>query len=292
MTRNQIEYLKHKETQRSNLRQEELTAARDATARELGFSTLAETQRHNIAGEEHNVHVLGEQQRHNIATEQHNVAILGETQRHNLAQEEVAQGSLDESRRSNLEREQIERDKVQVSLGQLALSRLGYEENVRSNLARESETHRANVASEALRQSQIDLGYSQLAETSKYHAQSISLGYGQLAETRRTNSAREAISLGELQERQRANVANEALIKARDKMNFEETVRSNLAREEETRRHNTEEELLSGDRNAIALEQLEEVKQHNIMLERQGAIKTTADAIGTTAKYIIPMIIG
>lgn len=307
MTRNQIEYLKYKESQRSNLRQEELTAARDTTARELGFGTLAETTRHNRASEAHNTQVLGETQRHNLAQEFHNSRVLGEQIRSNFAREELQRVANAEVTRSNMAREaetsrhnqEVEsQGRVQLrlseqSLGETRRSNLAREqETYRSNIARESETHRANIASEAHRAQQIQLGYDQLAETQKYHQKSISLGYSQLSESARANRVNEGIRMGELAERRRSNVANEALIKARDKMNFEETVRSNLAREEENRRHNTAVELIDATKQEISQAQLDETNRHNRVSEGLSGISTALKGFESTVRYVLPIIMG
>lgn len=125
MTRNQIEYLKLRETQRSNQTQEELTRQRDQTTRELGFANLAEAQRHNLAGEQHNINVLGETKRHNVATEQqqvaqlqYNYAVLGETQRHNQATESAQERQLIELNRHNLATENTQQ--YQAETGRLS----------------------------------------------------------------------------------------------------------------------------------------------------------------------------
>lgn len=327
MTRNQIEYLKHKETQRANLRQEELTAARDSAAKELGFQNLAETSRHNQVTEQHAVNVLGEQQRHNYAQEAYNVAVLGEQTRHNMVSETLTQQAQDEQRRANLAREaetsrhnlategisreqldisrdqlDIQRGQLEVSLGQLAETQRANQareaETQRSNIARETETHRSNVASEQYRQQQIQLGYDQLSETSKYHSQSVSLGYSQLSETSRSNRARENISMGELAERQRANAANEALTKARDKMNYEESVRSNVAREIENTRHNQAQEQIALEQNEIRQyeaeikqQQANETKRHNVVSEVEGGFNTAANVV-ESARKLVPLFTG
>lgn len=70
MTRNQIDYLKLLETQRNNKAIERLTEARDQVNRDLGFATLGETTRHNYATEQHNRSVLDETIRHNVFGEQ------------------------------------------------------------------------------------------------------------------------------------------------------------------------------------------------------------------------------
>lgn len=307
MTRNQIEYLKFKESQRSNMRQEELTAARDSVAKELGFGTLAETTRHNQASEAHNVRVLGETQRHNVVQEFHNSQILGEQIRSNVAREELQRAANEETARSNLarERESSRHNKELENQGriQLGLTEQGLNESRRSNLAREAETyranlareseaHRANVASEANRAQQIQLGYDQLDQTRKYQQSSIALGYSQLAENSRANRANEQIRLGELNERQRSNVANEALVKARDRMNFEEQVRANLAREEETRRHNQAVELIDASKQEIAQSRLDEDIRHNKVSEGQSGVSAALKGIETTVRYVLPIIMG
>lgn len=323
MTKNQIEYLKYKETQRANLRQEELTAARDATSRELGFGTLEESKRHNQATEAHNTAVLGETQRHNYAQEAYNVAVLGEQTRHNYATEGIQRDTLAETQRANIAREtetnrhnvaseQLSQQQLEISLGQLEVSRGQLEvsrgqlaETNRSNLAREAESRRTNLANEAIKQGQLEvsqgqllLSREQLQELSRYHSASISLGYSQLAETQRANTMHNQVQLAQLAETTRAHIANENLTKARDKMNYEEQVRSNLAREEETTRHNMTLEAQGWESNEIRQDQiklgydqleldwarLEEQKVHNFVTEG-------TDIINTGSK-LIPLFIG
>lgn len=306
MTRNQIEYLKYKESQRANMRQEELTASRDATARELGFGNLSETVRHNQQTERHNVAVLGEQQRHNYAQEYHNSQVLGEQIRSNRANEELQSRRDAEVARANRAREsettrhnaELEsQGRINLSLQEQSVqetkrSNLSREyETSRANRARESETERANRAAESNRAQILQLNYAQLAELSRHNKATESLGYSQLAEQSRSNKSNERIRLGELTERQRANIANEALIKARDKMNFEEQVRSNLAREEETSRHNKTQEEISAYEADIRDRALTETITHNEVMERQGAIRTSADAISKGAR-LLPLILG
>lgn len=296
MTKNQIEYLKVQESRRSNLRQEELTAARDATSRELGFATLGETTRHNQATEAHNTAVLGESQRHNIAQERHNSLVLGEQTRANMAREALERSAQEETKRHNVtvemetSRHNIASENIQSEANQISLSRAEEEkrsnlareaETLRSNQARESETYRSNVAREqetfrsnvareqetarinrdtiAQREKDRELGYAQLSETSRYHTQTISLGYSQLAETQRSHLATEA-------EQHRANVAQEGLTKSRDIMTFEENVRSHVVAEEisklraETEAYRAETEA---QRVQLQVEQLGETRRHN-----------------------------
>lgn len=73
MTANQIEYVKHLETQRANRAQERLTSLRDAGTLKLRSSELAETiranQRRESIQEQLNHQQLYEANRHNLATE-------------------------------------------------------------------------------------------------------------------------------------------------------------------------------------------------------------------------------
>lgn len=217
MTRNQIEYQKLLETERSNRRNEKLTEMRDATTRELGFANLGEASRHNRETERQAVAVLGETQRHNLAQESHNARMLEESSRHNLASEKLQASSLEEQGRHNLATEiELNRHNVateSVSLGQLAVSQFMAEESrrhslvteaetersnrrredetERSNRAREGETERHNRAQEGIGYANVQLGYSNLYEQQRYHDLSTSLGLAQLSEQQRANQAKE-----------------------------------------------------------------------------------------------------
>lgn len=257
MTKNQIEYLKLRETQRANLKNESLTEMRDKTAKELGFGNLAETSRHNQATERHNTYVLGETQRHNLAQESLNAKSLEESARHNLSMEGYYRDQLTETQRSNLAREGLERGKLSIQASQVheqarhnqvveletRRSNVAREsemyrsnvtkerENERANRARETESNRSNLANEQQRARELEYSYSSLSEARRYHDMSVSLGYGQLGEQTRSNMARES-------ETYRTNVAHET-----------ETNRANLAREQETRRSNVVSEFDQRNRN-------------------------------------------
>lgn len=171
MTKNQIEYLKLRETQRANLAQEDLTRSRDSRAYEVSLGTLAESQRHNRA------------------TEIQARLSLDETSRHNLAGEVLTRGNLDESIRHNqaVEKEASRHNKVGESYNERALS----------------ESRRHNVAQEAIGRSQVGASYA-----------NVNLGYSQLAETSRANVARETentrSNIAREDENQRHNQATEA----------------------------------------------------------------------------------
>lgn len=159
MTKNQIEYLKLRETQRANLAQEELTRTRDSRSYEIGLGTLAESQRHNRATEEQARVSLDETARHNLAGEQltrssldesirHNQAVEQEAARHNKVGESYNERALKESSRHNLAQEQIGRSQVGASYANITLGYSQLDETNRANVARETETNRSNVARE------------------------------------------------------------------------------------------------------------------------------------------------
>lgn len=227
MTKNQIEYHKLLEQQRTNQANEALQAERNAQTYDiglknydLGIQQAREVQRHNLATEQQNYLSLEETSRHNLAAEMNAAQVLLEQQRHSKAVEA-------ETARSNLARES---------------------ETHRMNVAAETERNRANLASEALRS-------AELAEQTRYHSMSIGLGYSQLAETTRSNKARET-------ETHRANLAYEAqqlanlTEQSRHNQQVEiETRRTNLARETETARANRESESIAKKRNKLTAEQ-------------------------------------
>lgn len=251
MTKNQIEYLKLQELQRSNRANEALTEKRDTTTRELGFANLGETSRHNLATERHNTLVLGETQRHNYAQEAHNSAVLDETSRHNLAMEAHNERIASEQERSNRANESVkigglsleasklfeqqrhsrvteleqERSNRARELETSRSNRIREAETRRSNLQNEMENKRRNIASERQRQQELDYNYASLAELAKYHSMNVGLGYSQLNEQTRANQAREAENI-------RSNMANEAERNRANLAQEVELIRSNRARED------------------------------------------------------------
>jgi hypothetical protein len=159
MTKNQIEYLKLRETQRANLVQEDLTRSRDSRSYEIGLGTLAESQRHNRATEEQARVSLDEVVRHNLAGEKlsrgsldesirHNMATESEAARHNKVGESYNERSLRESQRHNIAQEGIGRSQVGASFANISLGYSQLGETSRANIARETENTRSNVARE------------------------------------------------------------------------------------------------------------------------------------------------
>lgn len=323
LTKNQIEYLKHKEQQRANVANEELTRRRDATTRELGFANLTEVSRHNLAYEENARFVAQEQRRHNFESEA--ISRLGlDLQRKDL---DLKGRSLDETIRHNVASEQ-------VSLGQLELNRQTLLEQARHNVANEKYnqdqlTHSRNVLGEQIRHNQASeiLTSGQMYETSRhnlavedvsrYRAEeerranlaregetrrhnivsegltsqqiglgyaNVNLGYQQLAEQARSNVSRET-------ETHRANIAHEMELNRSNLARESENHRSNIARESETHRANLYSER---QRNTVNREQ----KRHNYTLEElertrntQGWITSVSRAIDSGSRFI-PIIGG
>lgn len=159
MTKNQIEYLKLRETQRSNLAQEDLTRSRDSRTYEIGLGTLAESQRHNRATESQARLSLDETARHNLAGEaltrssldesiRHNQAVETEASRHNKVGESYNERVLSESRRHNVSQEAIGRSQVGASFANINLGYSQLAEASRANIARETENTRSNIARE------------------------------------------------------------------------------------------------------------------------------------------------
>lgn len=317
MTTNQIEYLKLRETQRANQAQEQLTATRDATNRELGFANLGENTRHNKATEAHNTAVLGETARHNLAQEKHNQNVLIETSRHNQATEANERFKAEEGKRHNLETEAAAWGQLSVAQGQLDVSNrqvieLGRHnlatetETRRSNLAREQETYRSNVSREReTNRSNLaherELNRHNLASESIGRSQ-VGLGYSQLAEQSRHNTVSETQEHARIDEMVRSNLAKES-----------ETRRSNIARLDEEHRSNTQQEWLRqqqisneykiGMRNVqLRRQEIQETQRANLEREEdedarvwQSGFQTAgkfAEGVSNAARIIIPIFGG
>lgn len=174
MTRNQLAYYEYKETQRSNLANEQETnranVAREVETNRHNVSTEKETNRHNLATEEethrHNKEIElltsasnAEQQRHNMAVEANDQARISISQ----AQLELGAQQLAETIRSNIANEQIRHDSNAIGWANAGILQQHYEradstnllsvrEGARANMAREDETHRANVSNEQIQQ--------------------------------------------------------------------------------------------------------------------------------------------
>lgn len=296
MTKNQIEYLKLLETQRSNKATEEINRSRAATDREIGLGQLAETQRHNIAGEQQQVAILGETQRHNVVSEQLQSTSISEAMRSNRAQEEISLKRQLEDERSNRAREaETERSNRSRERETERSNRAQEAEYHRSNLAREEETHRTNVANEVIRNRGVDAQfagvaaqYASIAETSKYHAATVALEGQRLSELSRANKATE-------REQHRANVSRE-----------HETMRSNFAKEAETsaarkqanaiRRYEADTARIQArtaeSRQSTYSAEAAEQERHNKMSEGISIFSTAVNGVSNVTKSVIPIVGG
>lgn len=256
MTRNQIEYSKLLETQRTNRVNEGLTRQRDVNTYLLGSRQLSESQRHNRETEAQGRQNLQETRRSNQAREQISLDTLAETRRSNLATEalrgreadikagelEVHRGTLDETRRTNQVREGIQRDTLA--------------ETTRSNLAREAETARHDIATEQNQRysAQMQLAGTKYASDTNYKASQNATYQRDLASQRQLQLGREQLQQKEVNdtrarlistmgtlEQMRANKATESIRREEAAARtgaLEETARHNQVVESETQRHN------------------------------------------------------
>lgn len=281
MTRNQIDYLNLVEKQRSNQETERLTRERDAWSKALGFQTLGETTRHNVATEAIQSRQSSESARHNLATEQLQSTQIQETKRHNIQSEDLSLSQLSELQRHNVASEDIQRREADTHYQQLGINRFNAEtqrqsaseiarhnlaqetetyrnnvallnESIRASQARESETRRHNLSTEAISKQQVGLGYAQLNQTAWYQGQQVQLQTQAQLEQHRANVARETettrANITNEQERLRANLAKEELDRLgilNQAAQIEEQSRHNYALEQETSRHNLESESIA-----------------------------------------------
>lgn len=150
LAREQISFDANAETRRSNLQREQLQAAQ-----------LEETQRANVVREQQNQQSLSETQRAHRQQERLQSSQLAETQRANRENELIRQQQLAETIRYNsvlgdlragelLESQRSHRASEELSLARNVLAGTQQAETVRSDLARESEQNRHNLATEAI----------------------------------------------------------------------------------------------------------------------------------------------
>lgn len=218
MTKNQIEYLKLLETQRSNQAVEAETGRANRERERQGQISLDEQSRSNLANEKIKADTLIEQSRHNLATESEtnraNLARELETSLHNRNTEHVAMLNYSETARANRERERLTSE--------------AQDEQRRANLAREAENERSHRADERIRTRQVteterankafeDYRDRNLQATIDYNTGSLDLRGRELEESTRSHKAQEAIGIarnvteaGYLAERVRSDLANEA----------------------------------------------------------------------------------
>lgn len=125
-----------------------------------------------------------------------------ELKRANLSKEGISRDTLDETKRSNIAGEGIKHGTLAesirhnqategVAVGQLDISRLLANEQRRSNLAREGETHRSNVAKE-LENQRSNLANELL--TGQRDQRSYEVNVGNLEETVRHHKTGEVLT--------------------------------------------------------------------------------------------------
>lgn len=154
MTKNQLEYWRNQETERSN-RANERQASRNQRWKELvDWRTLQEQRRTNIANE-------GIKERSQVATSQHYERQDAETNRSNLASEALRAESNELSRQNTIlgyhqaavSRENSIRSAAASNYASNLNAQVGMAnvaESQRSNIARETENQRSNIANEYL----------------------------------------------------------------------------------------------------------------------------------------------
>lgn len=179
MTTNQIEYAKLLETRRANTASEALTAARDAANKELGFSTLGETMRSNMAKEKISLGTLSETKRNNLIKEDLQRLSQEEVARYNRAKEALERSQQSETHRANVAKEA---ENVRSHMAQEGAALRTHAETVRANKAKENELTRSHLAGEAETQrhnlategiSRIKLGSDYLGSISRVLAQAL-----------------------------------------------------------------------------------------------------------------------
>lgn len=201
-----------------------------------------------------------------------------------------------ETKRSNLANEKLKKYDIDKR------TKLGYDnlaETNRSNVAREIETNRHNLATEGYTAQELGIK-QQDADTRQ---QQLSINWANLAEQSRANRANESLALQRLNEDYRANTAKEttnaytALISSKqqqtaetqaqtqqykaetERMQLNETNRANLVKENETNRHNLAVEQETKRANVIN----QSIGLGNLMVNQQ---KATSDAFnGAASNY-------
>lgn len=143
MTKNQIDYANYKETKRNNEAMLAETNRHNIAGEQFNLASLAETGRHNKAQESIGYGNLAETTRHNVAGEQIDLSKLAESRRHNKATENQASAELTETIRANRAREANLAGQLQKDIDSLA-------ENVRHNRQSELLQNKANAIREDL----------------------------------------------------------------------------------------------------------------------------------------------
>lgn len=199
MTRNQLTYMELVETNRSNL-------AREAEQRRSNMANEFENYRSNVAREfetfRHNVSVENETNRHNLETERLGFATLAETNRSNLANESIRLGqnqltsaANEEQKRSNLAREALTAEQNKIASSNARIGAINAATNwfnaqtsrqvANTGVLQQQETARHNLSTEIL-------GFSNLAETARQNDLMFLINQQRNDETQRHNYASES----------------------------------------------------------------------------------------------------
>lgn len=197
MTANQIEYAKHLETGRHN-RVSERHEHQDVQSRRM----TAEANQRNATT---NWFAAQEQQRHNYNTESATFAANAEVERHNRESERLTGSQLSESVRHNRATERTalygavsQSNYWNRSIGAKLKEISVAERNADTNrMQAESSRVQARAAARNAATRQSELAESIRRNSLDYSAKmaQVNLGYGQLAETTRSNQARETENL-------------------------------------------------------------------------------------------------
>lgn len=160
----------------------------------------------------------------------------------------------------------------------MGLQYLVHVETVRSNLVREGETQRHNVATEGL-------GWAELGETKRSNLERERVNRGSLTELVRSNKVKEAQNARGLAEIERSNRARESI----SRFSEIEKKRSNLAQEgislqavRETARHNVASEILSAGQLSVTKGTLEQTKVRDQISADNTRYKTNLEALAKT----------
>lgn len=296
MTANQINYAKHREDVRHNLRSEqqkdrdlaigEKNAVTNAYSAETGRLSHYETARHNREQESINWFQSRETARHNVVSESQFATQLAETQRHNVASEQlqsrqtaVQESQLSESIRHNssVERETSRHNKVSelLSAGDVTTKRKQQEESVRHNMRTEEqkslELSNQRRYQDVTGQASLITAQAKL-ESARQQGIANEIRSGELAENIRRNSLT-------LAETSRHNLRTEAI-------GVREAATSRL--NAETR----EGELQVSSRRADTAQQEADTKQYEAQTKRGSAIEQGVNRSINTVSGIAKSIIG
>lgn len=161
---------------------------------------------------------------------------------------------------------------------------LNLKEKSRNNRAIEYETNRTNLVNERLKAEANIINKESLSENVRHniatetensrHNQAVEL------ETKRSNQAGEQIKRSEISENQRSHRANESISQSK----LREESRHNVAVERETNRSNMYDESIRNYANAIQAKATAEQGRHNLIAESQNKDKLGIERLDAATK--------